>query len=240
MALAAIHHVRNGDINWLSTDYYEYLSNVHEGLFQLLKTELVDEIHIFALFIIIEFTQRYCELDPSESEAFHTYVKIFSAVLQRLIQQHTYIHRKPVWRFVVTCLRRMNAYRPQLTPSVRDSGMLLEALDMFDAELPGNYNFEDLWVRRHGDCTLQIDDSLIHSWNVEDMILSLKTGFKRAYLYQFNRASTLDSKTVIERETDFIELLHNIRYRSKTFEKFQYIDQLFEVRHLSLVQILNF
>jgi len=117
--------------------------------------------------------------------------------------------------------------------------MRVLSLDILDAELPGNYNYDDLWAGCQRDCRLQIDTSQIHCWNVEDMLLSLKSGFKVAYLKQITEVSNLGTEDSKKAELDLIKLISDVRHRSNSFEKHQYIDDLFEVRSPSCSTELN-
>lgn len=228
MAFAAIHQGKFlTKLTKPPSEYFEYLSDVHKHLLQVLKTNLVVETHLFAVFILVETSYRYSLFDPAGKDAVWTYTKIFCSMLQCLIRQYPYPHRKPLWRFVLTCFRRNAAFG--IFPISEASDMLFHQLDLLDAEFPPNYNYLDLWTRCVGDCTFQLDDSLIHSWNVDDMVLSLRTGFRRAYLPQVNPSSTLDSETIIDRELNFIQLLYDVRHRANAFERYRYIDSLFAV-----------
>ena len=155
-----------------------------------------------------------------------TFSKLFCAVLQSLIRQRPYTHRKPLWRFVLTCFRRVAAILVYPSSEVLDP--LFYEGNLLDAELPGNYSYQDLWVSGLEYCTFLVDDSLIHAWNIEDIVLSLKTGFRRAFLPQLRQLSIFDDETINDREMNFIRLFA-VRHRSNMFEKYRYIDNLFEV-----------
>jgi hypothetical protein len=212
----------------VSSDYYEYISDFQEGLLNVMKSNSVDESNLFALFLVIHSARQYSRIDPNEEAAYHTYINMFCAVLRHLIRQHPKTHRKPLWRYSLSFVRR-TLYRTLATP---DEDILLLSLDSLDAELPGNYSYQNLFTASPLYYTPQIDNSSLHNWNVRDILISLAANFRITYLDQFSNPSALATEIRIEKEKEFVKLLYDVRHRSNTFEKFQYIDRLFEVRLL--------
>jgi hypothetical protein len=217
-----------------SSDYYEYLSDFQEGLLKVMRNNSVDESHFFALFLIVDSTRRYSmNIDPNEAAAYHTYLNIFRSVLESLIRQHPRTHRKPMWRFSLSFIRRLLVS----SVAVRDRDMLLRSLDPLDAELPGNYNYENLLTASQLFYAPQIDNSILHYWNVRDILISLGANFRLTYLDQLSQPSALAPEICIQKEKEFVKFLYDVRNRSNNFEKFQYIDRLFEVRLLHIFNL---
>jgi len=115
--------------------------------------------------------------------------------------------------------------------------MLFRSLDSLDNELPGNYNYESFWTASQLHSPPRIDNSLLHYWNVEDLVISLRTNFRLTYLDSFTKPSACGTDILIEKEKDFSKFLYDLRHRSNTFQKFHYIDGLFEVPLLSLEMV---
>ena len=233
MAWVALDYQTAVNVGRCSSDYYEYLSDFQEGLLKVIKNNSVNESHLFALFLIIDSTNQYCRIDPNEVGARHTYLNLFCAVLAHLLRQHPRAHRKPVWRFALSFIRRML----YLSLATRDQDVLLLSLDSLDVELPGNYSFQNLFTASQLH-TPQIDNSILHYWNVEDIKASLGAGFRLTYLDQLNKPSALATEIRLSKENEFVKLLYDVRHRSNTFEKFRYIDRLFEVRLLDGLTVL--
>ena len=228
MASAAIFQSKK-DGGRVRFKYYEYLSHFHQGLLRAIKSNTVDETHLFALFFIIVSSRTYSSFDPSESESGYTYCNVFCAVMEQLIGQHEYPDRKQVWRLALSYLRRCSAYPPTDTVIVHDSEAQIQLMYFLDTQLPGNYTFDNMTVIPCQFSIPEIDkDSILHFWNVIDVILSVRTSFQLTYRNQ------ITGHWPMEKETAFIQFLDAARSRSDGFQKFQYLDEVFEVRLLNL------
>jgi hypothetical protein len=203
----------------LPREYYEYMAQFHKGLRKAVRENLVDESHLLSLFLITECTTFLPQPDANE---YQTYVGVFCAVLENLILRCPYPRRKPIWTFVLCSLRR---HHWLLWPVNDASDAQANSLQLLDRQLPGyeDGSKEVLFKSTSHPCR-QFDrtQGLCHL-NTMDVRISIETRFRLTYRHRVVNGTT------IEDEDDFRKFLHDVCTCTNGFEKYKYLDEIFEV-----------
>jgi hypothetical protein len=210
----------------LPVHYYEYVSHFHASLLSALRTDTVNETHLFALFIMIlsSFRAYAGNGDMSESDGIFMYYDPFLAVLGRLVQQRAFPHQKELWRFSLSFLRRSCENFNKNQPSTRTRHVLLRSMHFLDGQLPGNQSYETILFASIAGFDAHIANMSLHSWNVTDILLTIRANFFLTYGEQ-----TVGGPS-IQMESDFVHLLHSVRSRKNGFEKYSHLEDAFEVQ----------
>lgn len=216
------------DISWQSRgaiplEYYEYVSRFHNGLLKAINENAVDETHLFALSLAVHNPLLY-SLDTDEAhEAYYTYLNLFCATLDHMIDDARTNSPKPIWNFTLQFVRRTYAYPHDPAAVNHDSDTQLYRMHLLNTKLPVLNSFDGMFEPSFFFTEEGADFAFRYYWDVVDILCSLQSNFRILYRRRPNDCSNTEA------DKGFARLLGYVRSRTNGFERLRYMDELFEV-----------
>ena len=205
--------------------YTHYLNQFLNGLRQATEQNNLNETHLFGLYFVIENVSA----ESRHSELFEKYLDRFCKTMNQLNHQAKESgHEFPlqhVWRLLLSYLRReyLRPSAPNLSIQKKDARLL--AMHELDIQLVSSRNLGGRVNRFPGSSYYSEEERcrrLSRSWDVWDILSSLKAKFRVLYYRQSDRPAI---------ETNFLfgRFIDSIRAGTDGFERFQYLHKAFEV-----------
>ena len=209
----------------LPTEYYEYLSQFHNGLLLAIKDNNVNESHLFGLFFAVIFARD--EYGSGCGTMSNSYLPIFCAAMEYLLRQTPILDGKflpqYIWWFMLSYLRRISMGQ-DVTEMTQHSDAQFHYMQILDHTLRINYkigNGINRFLSSGGDCSQDRDFSLY--WDVNDILASLEAKFRIAFRYQSRLLKVLDT------DEEFCLFIQSVSSRNGGFENLGYLDNAFKV-----------
>ena len=190
MASAAI-DIR-GRSHIVPTEYYEYLSRLHEDTSIAIRKGSIDETHLFAVYFAIYNATSHSSVTTNHSawpsEAY-TYANLFLAIMEHLLQEARTTRRQfplqYIWRFMLSSLRRIYPDAPVcfLVRSTHCRDRLNYSIHLLDSKLTNQWSGHKIAQQIAGGSS-QGRFHIGRFWDVLDVLYSFKACFRASYTKQ--------------------------------------------------------
>ena len=208
-------------------EYYEYTSQFLNGLRKAIKENTIDETHLFAVFFAVLTGRMTAWFEPEESNTYFTYLGVFCSTLEHLINRQAKARRTnstPLWRLLLSHIRRLHRFLRSFATVTQDPRTHFYPMHLLDIKIPWSNEMDPIVATLPG-LALNIKwCSFLHCWDVTDLTMSFQSAFNHICRRPAGTTAAIDTATALKR------LIDSIRRGSDGFEKFKYLDGIYQVK----------